>query len=619
MDVDDRDDRQQVERTGGAAGGHGGPGIQGGSRRVRILGAEVAGEATAVVPTVRREDETGLPGSVVPVGTDEPDVAVLPPAGTGAGRDVEEPIHPGETALPHWTEPPTGTVPAVLARDDREGPDVVAPTWREERSDWRAHDEEFDAALFSDESAPVGSLDETEAPDLERRPWEFELDEPAPGADGAELDVTGDVPVVPSLTERPTGEGSLPDRMPASGEPGGRHELADGPLDGGEDGTGEPVPEAPVTVRRGSGRRVRARRPEGAVRPGAPPLAATPPGAAVTEVPGVGVGRGGVADLATADARPSRGVRGRRGPGRGTRTGGQNDGPVTGGPPAGTASRPGERKAAGTEAGIGLRITTGVGAAVVALVLFGLGPVASLLLVLVVVTFAAGEVFGALRRAGYHPATLLGLVGTISLIVAGYARGVGALPLVMVLISMFSMLWYLFGIERGRPVAGVAATLLATGWVGLLGSFAGVLLSPSTFPDRHGIAFLLGAIVATVGNDVGGLVGGGFFGRHPLAPSISPNKTWEGLVGGVVLSVVLSAVITGSIHPWTPSKAALLGVVVAVVAPVGDLCESLLKRDLGLKDMGTLLPGHGGVLDRIDAMLFVLPATYYVVRALNLG
>jgi phosphatidate cytidylyltransferase len=181
------------------------------------------------------------------------------------------------------------------------------------------------------------------------------------------------------------------------------------------------------------------------------------------------------------------------------------------------------------------------------------------------------------------------------------------------------MVWYLLGAERGSPVEGAATTVFAFTWVGLLGSFAGLLLAPSLSPHRHGVAFLLGAIVATIGADVGALVVGSWLGRHPLAPTVSPHKTWEGAAGGAVLAVALSAAVTGQVHPWTVPKAAVLGLVVAVVAPIGDLCESLVKRDLGLKDMGTLLPGHGGVLDRMDALLFVLPATYYLVRVLQLG
>ena len=400
--------------------------------------------------------------------------------------------------------------------------------------------------------------------------------------------------------------------------------------------------------------RLRAKRPEDTEVPTDTPLAAEPPGAEVTEVPGVARRRGGVAGLAAADrdaalaepesatglagassmtdvdmaatAAVAAGVAPRRPKRQGPadRPSGRRgpEGPTGGGPPPAPARAPESRRSARNQPGgssIGLRVGTGLAAAVVALAAFKLGTVTSLVLCLVVVTFAAGECFSVLRKVGYHPATLLGLVGTISLMIGAYDKGVAALPLVLVLITAFTFIWFMCGIESGSPVAGTAATLLTVGWISLFGAYAALLLSPSLFPDRHGIAFLLGAIIATVANDVGALAVGGWLGRHPLAPSISPNKTWEGLVGGTIVTLVVSAAVVGAIHPWTPSKALLLGVVVSVVAPIGDLSESLLKRDLRLKDMGTLLPGHGGVLDRVDALIFVLPATYYLVRALNIG
>ncbi len=108
-------------------------------------------------------------------------------------------------------------------------------------------------------------------------------------------------------------------------------------------------------------------------------------------------------------------------------------------------------------------------------------------------------------------------------------------------------------------------------------------------------------------------------GSRPLSAT-SPNKTVEGLVGGMVMAivfVVVPCVLFPGISPWDNfGDALLLGLVAAVTAPLGDLCESLLKRDLDVKDMGGLLPGHGGVLDRFDAILFVLPATYYLARIL---
>jgi CDP-diglyceride synthetase len=265
------------------------------------------------------------------------------------------------------------------------------------------------------------------------------------------------------------------------------------------------------------------------------------------------------------------------------------------------------------------RVLTGLGIGIAAAILFKLGSVTSLALVLLVVTPAAAELFGVLRRAGYRPATLVGLVATVGIVIGAYMKGEAAIPLVVALVVVVTLLWYLLGVVKARPTINVAVTLLGFLWVGLLGSFAALLLDPRIFPDRHGVALLLGATVATVGYDIGSFLVGGRFGRHLLAPAISPNKTWEGLIGGTVASVLVGAVVVSQISPWTTARGIALGLVVAVAAPLGDLCESLLKRDMGIKDMGAILPGHGGILDRADALLFVIPATYYLVRLINFG
>jgi phosphatidate cytidylyltransferase len=265
------------------------------------------------------------------------------------------------------------------------------------------------------------------------------------------------------------------------------------------------------------------------------------------------------------------------------------------------------------------RVLTGLGIGLAAIILFRLGSLTALVLVVLVVTVAAAELFGVLRRAGYRPATLVALVATVGILIGAYMKGEAAIPLVLGLVVVFTLLWYLVGVVRDRPTVNVAVTFLGFMWVGFLGSFAALLLDPRMFPNRHGVALLLGAAVTTVAYDVGSFLVGKRFGRHHLAPAISPNKTWEGLIGGTLASVLVGAVVVSQISPWTTTRGIALGLVVAVAAPLGDLCVSLLKRDIGVKDMGWILPGHGGVLDRVDALLFVVPATYYLVRLINFG
>lgn len=256
---------------------------------------------------------------------------------------------------------------------------------------------------------------------------------------------------------------------------------------------------------------------------------------------------------------------------------------------------------------------TGIVAGVIAILCFRGGSVTSLTLVMVVVVVAAGEAYGALRRAGFSPATLPGLLAVSGLPLAAYLRGTSGVVFVVALFAVIGLLWYLAGVIDALPVANFAVTLLVVCWVGMLGSFAGLLLAPAAHPLRHGVAFIVGVVGLTVAHDVGSYAFGSIVGRHKLAPTVSPNKTVEGLLGGTILTLIVAVFLLVHLHPFTTMLAVELGVVVIVFAPLGDLVESLVKRDLGVKDMGQLLPGHGGILDRVDAMLFVLPAAYYLV------
>jgi CDP-diglyceride synthetase len=251
----------------------------------------------------------------------------------------------------------------------------------------------------------------------------------------------------------------------------------------------------------------------------------------------------------------------------------------------------------------------------VALALFQvLGPLGGMIVAVPVLVYAAYEYFVAVNTAGFEAPMPVGVAAAAGMAIAAYNYGEAALPLVLVLAVAVSFLWYLVGAGGDRPVANIGVTLLGVGWIGLFGSFAGLLLGD---PFGNGVALLLAAVVPTIGYDVGALFVGRSAGSRPLSAA-SPNKTIEGLAGGMILAIVaavLFAVAGGGVHPLDEWQEGLkLGLLVALVAPLGDLAESLVKRDLGIKDMGSVLPGHGGLLDRFDALLFVLPAVWYLAR-----
>lgn len=271
----------------------------------------------------------------------------------------------------------------------------------------------------------------------------------------------------------------------------------------------------------------------------------------------------------------------------------------------------------GSSRNVPLAAAVGIGMAIVAVLLFKAGAAPTMLLIEVVLIAAGFEFFGAMQKSGFRPATLLGLAAVAALPIAAYWKGESAIPAILFLTFVFGIVWYLSSASgRARPTANLGVTLVGVVWIGVLGSYAALIVDI----PQQGVSLLLVAVVAAVATDVGGFFFGRALGRSPLIAT-SPNKTVEGLVGGMAATVfvVFVVVVVLGVSSLSAGKALLLAIVLAVIGPLGDLAESLFKRDLGLKDMGSLLPEHGGLLDRFDALLFVLPATYYMVRILGLG
>jgi phosphatidate cytidylyltransferase len=231
---------------------------------------------------------------------------------------------------------------------------------------------------------------------------------------------------------------------------------------------------------------------------------------------------------------------------------------------------------------------------------------------LVIGVLALTELYGMMGRV--RPANLAGFLACGGLVLAAHFGEPRHLVIVLVAAFPVTFMLALMRPRRENISWSIAVTLFGALWIGLPLAHA-VLLRDLP----HGLGLMIDVLVGIFIGDTSAYFVGRAYGRTPLAPLISPNKTVAGLVGGVVGST-LAVWFAGLYQDWlSGTNALLLGLAIALVAPVGDLFESAIKRDLEVKDTGHLLGAHGGVLDRLDAALFAVPAAYYVAVALGYG
>jgi phosphatidate cytidylyltransferase len=222
------------------------------------------------------------------------------------------------------------------------------------------------------------------------------------------------------------------------------------------------------------------------------------------------------------------------------------------------------------------------------------------------------ELYTTMQRRGFKPASALGLVVGAMMIAGAYFQGEPGLLAFVGLGLVASFLWYMAsGPEAREGVARDAGvTVLGMVYLPFLASYYVLILTRI----ESGRAVMLAVLGVTFLYDAAAYIGGSLWGSRAIAPNISPRKSVEGLIVATVVTIFVGGGILSNISPFDLKSAAAMAVLISVFAPLGDLAESMLKRDLGVKDMGSILPGHGGILDRIDSALVVGIAAFYLLR-----
>jgi phosphatidate cytidylyltransferase len=269
-------------------------------------------------------------------------------------------------------------------------------------------------------------------------------------------------------------------------------------------------------------------------------------------------------------------------------------------------TRPRRAAPAGGRSDLGARTLAAIPAIAVALFLVIEGGVVYTLGLFVLACVCMHELFAMYERA--HPVRLAGFLALAGLLAAALYGD--QFQVLLVLVAALPLLFVLTLLQPRPTVGGMAVTLLGIYWIGL--AFAHAVLLRGL---PHGLGIVIDVLVGTFLGDTGAYLGGHLFGRRPLSPRISPNKTVEGLAIGM-LCTVLGVWIAGRYQEWLPgSHALVLGAGVALVAPLGDLFESFVKREARTKDSGGLFGPHGGALDRLDAVMFAVVVGYYIWAA----